>query len=119
MGEWGHVSIDPCGQKCYCGNKGCIETKISGSGVEVAFYEAHGIPLKMKEIVKGYWKNDPGGKIKFEQFLEDFGRALGALISVLDPDVVVFGGGLSKIDELYTHGVEKVSQYALVLGRPP
>jgi fructokinase len=48
----------------------------------------------------------------FEQFLDDFGRCLGGLISVLDPDAVVLGGGVSNIDELYTLGVEQVRRYA-------
>ena len=111
-GEWGHFSIDPCGQPCYCGNKGCIETKISGPAVEKRFFDLFARKLKMKEIVAGYRKGDKDCKQVFLQFLDDFGRALGGLISVLDPDVVVIGGGLSNIDELYTKGAEQVKKYA-------
>jgi len=111
-GEWGHFSVDPGGRTCYCGNRGCVETKISGSGVEASFFERFGRHLKMKEIVEGYRQGDEPCKLIFIQFLEDFGRALGGLISVLDPDVVVMGGGLSQIDEIYTLGVQQVRKYA-------
>ena len=107
-GEWGHVSVDPQGAQCYCGNQGCIETKISGTGVENAFSQAHHEHLKMQAIAEGYRKKDPRCNQVFEQFLNDFGRCLGGLISMLDPDAVVIGGGLSNIDELYTLGIERV-----------
>lgn len=111
-GEWGHFSIDPRGRLCYCGNIGCVETKISGSGVEKTYLEKYGSSLRMKEIVTGYRQKDEFCKDVFSQFLDDFGRALGGLVSVLDPDVVVIGGGLSHIDEIYTEGVEQVKKYA-------
>ena len=111
-GEWGHFSVDPLGAKCYCGNPGCIETKISGSGVEAAYFKKFGVNLKMDEIVFGFRKGDPPCTEVFNQFLDDFGRCLGGLISMLDPDAVVIGGGLSKIEELYVLGIEYVRKYA-------
>ncbi len=111
-GEWGHFAIDPSGRKCYCGNTGCVETKISGTGVEAAFFEAFNKPIKMKDIVTGFRNNDPQCSRIFEQFIEDFGRVFGGIISIFDPDVVVLGGGLSNIDELYDMGAQKISQYA-------
>ncbi|WP_298436070.1 ROK family protein [Geobacter sp.] len=111
-GEWGHLSVDPAGAPCYCGNRGCVETKISGSGVERAFREAYGDPLAMAEIVAGARSGEPRCAAVFERFLDDFGRALGGLISILDPDAVVLGGGLSNIDELYARGVERVRHHA-------
>ncbi len=111
-GEWGHFSVDPRGTECYCGNSGCVETKISGSGVEAAFLTKTQRDLNIQEIVQGYRNNDPDCRNAFAQFLDDFGRCLGGLISVLDPDAVVLGGGLSNIDELYDLGVERVRQYA-------
>jgi fructokinase len=111
-GEWGHISIDPSGAACYCGNQGCIETKISGGGVEKIFYERFGRSLSMRDIAQGYREDDPACVQVFTRFLDDFGRALGGLISILDPDAVILGGGLSHIDELYTLGAEKVRRYA-------
>jgi fructokinase len=111
-GEWGHFSVDPIGDRCYCGNPGCVETKISGSGVENAFYKKYHIRMKMHEIVRGARNDDTKCNQAFRQFLDDFGRCVGGLISILDPDAIVIGGGLSNIDELYTKGVEYVRNYA-------
>jgi len=110
-GEWGHFSVDPHGAECYCGNRGCVETKISGFGVESAFLDKYARHLKMSEILEGYRKGDPQCTSAFNQFIDDFGRCLGGLISVLDPDAVVLGGGLSNIDELYSLGVERAREY--------
>jgi len=111
-GEWGHYAVDPRGPQCYCGNKGCVETKISGGGVEAAFYGRYGRIISMQSILQGYRSADPECSEAFMQFLEDYGRCLGGLISIIDPDAVVLGGGLSNIDELYTIGLEQVRTYA-------
>lgn len=111
-GEWGHVSVDPAGARCYCGNRGCIETKISGSGVEAAFEARYGRKLSMEEIAAGARRGEAEPLAAFNAFLDDFGRCLGGLISILDPDAVVLGGGLSNIEALYSTGVERVRHYA-------
>ena len=111
-GEWGHFSVDPAGELCYCGNRGCVETKISGSGVERSFEARYGRKPAMTEIVARAREGDHECREAFDRFLDDFGRCLGGLISVLDPDAVVLGGGLSSIHELYTIGAERVRQYA-------
>jgi fructokinase len=111
-GEWGHFSVDPAGSPCFCGNRGCVETKISGAGVEKAFLARFGQRLGMEAIVQGYRQGEPRCREIFLQFIEDFGRCLGGLISLIDPDAVVLGGGLSNIDELYSLGIERVVQYA-------
>ena len=111
-GEWGHFSVDPDGASCFCENRGCVETKLSGTGVENAFFQHYGKRLTMETIVDGYRKGHIDCTQTFKQFLDDFGRCLGGLISILDPDVIVLGGGLSNIDELYSIGVESVRRYA-------
>jgi len=111
-GEWGHLSVDPAGATCYCGNRGCVETKISGSGVEAAFAREYGERLSMERIVAGARSGEPRCWAAFDRFLDDFGRCLGGLISILDPDAVVLGGGLSNIPELYATGIERVQHYA-------
>ena len=111
-GEWGHFSVDPGGARCYCGNAGCVETKISGGGVEKNFQKKFGRRLTMNQITQGYRDGDPESGVVFDEFLEDFGRCLGGLISLLDPDAVVLGGGLSNIRELYTLGLARVRRYA-------
>ena len=111
-GEWGHVCMAPHGAECYCGNRGCIETLISGSGVEASYLRSHGNPLGMAEIVSHARSGDNGCRKIFDRFLDNFGRCLGGLISILDPDAIVLGGGLSNIDELYTIGIDRVRRYA-------
>ncbi len=111
-GEWGHQSMVPEGAKCYCGNRGCVETLISGSGVENAFFNEYGQLLTMDEIVTQARAGEERCKNTFDHFLDNFGRCLGGLISLLDPDAIVLGGGLSNIDELYSEGIEKVKKYA-------
>jgi fructokinase len=111
-GEWGHQSMDPEGMECYCGNRGCVETLISGSGVEARFLKKFGQAMAMEEIVTGARAGDSLCQKAFQRFLDDFGRCMGGLISILDPDAVVLGGGLSNIEELYTEGLERVRRYA-------
>jgi len=111
-GEWGHFSVDPAGAPCYCGNRGCVETKISGGGMARAFFERTGRRLSLEQIADGFRHGDAACSAAFEQFLDDYGRCLGGLISVLDPDAVVLGGGVANIDELYTLGLEQVRRYA-------
>jgi fructokinase len=111
-GEWGHYCVDPAGAECYCGKRGCVETLISGSGVENAYHREYGERLAMDEIVALARDNELRCRRIFDRFLDDFGRCLGGIISVLDPDAVILGGGLSNIDELYTTGIERVRHYA-------
>jgi len=110
-GEWGHFSVDPDGRQCFCGNRGCIETKISGTGVEKTYFETHGMRLTMRQIVENYRSGDHDCRKVFEQFIDDFGRCVGGLISILDPDAIVLGGGVSNVDELYALGIARVRQY--------
>lgn len=109
-GEWGHMSIDPAGPLCYCGSKGCVETFISGGGLEKAFYAAHRQNLRLKEIVERARKGEPRCEAFMNEFHTRFGRSLANLINILDPDIIVLGGGLSNIEELYSAGVEAVGK---------
>ena len=107
-GEWGHMSIDPAGPACYCGARGCVETFISGSGLESCYAVRFGQPRTADAIVAGWRAGDARAAAVMDDFFARFGQALANLIAVLDPDVVVLGGGLSNVDELYTRGVEEV-----------
>ncbi len=107
-GEWGHFSVDPQGLECFCGNRGCVETKLSGTGLSRSFYARYAQDMTAQQILEGYRQGDPRCRAHIEQFLDDFGRCVGGLISTIDPDIVVLGGGLSNVEELYDVGVEKV-----------
>jgi fructokinase len=109
-GEWGHMTIDPAGPPCYCGGRGCVETYISGSGLERRHADTGGAPLSAEEIVAGWRAGEALCTAAMDEFFVRFGRATANLIAVLDPDVVVLGGGLSNIDELYTRGVAEVAR---------
>lgn len=110
-GEWGHTTLDPNGQKCWCGSVGCVETAISGGGLERLYTQTHGVEVEFSEIMQRF-RHNRHPEVEFVQaFFENFGRALGNLINILDPDIVVLGGGLSNIEELYTEGVAAVERW--------
>ena len=110
-GEWGHMSIDPNGPLCYCGQRGCIETFISGGGLEKRYAEKYGGKRSLKEVAAAYGTGEPQALEFMQWFFDRFGRALANLIDVLDPDVVVLGGGVSNVSALYTEGVAAVKKY--------
>jgi len=110
-GEWGHTSINPNGPKCYCGQRGCTETFISGGGVENRYAEQFGIRKTFIEISDDYERGDAKATEIIKDFFLHFGRALANVIDVLDPDVVVLGGGVSKFEPLYKEGVAEVARF--------
>lgn len=107
-GEWGHHAINPQGPQCYCGSRGCVETYISGGGLEARYAVEFGEPLSLREIVERYRDGQAQAMGFMQEFFVHFGRSLANLINILDPDVIVLGGGLSNIDELYSEGVAQV-----------
>lgn len=109
-GEWGHTTLDPLGPACYCGRRGCVETFLSGSGLERAHFDATGFRLAAYEIAAAADAGEPACRALIDAMLDAFGRAIADLIAVLDPDIIVLGGGLSRIDALYTRGVAAVAR---------
>jgi fructokinase len=112
-GEWGHMSIDPYGPACFCGKKGCVETFISGGGLENRYAEQFGVRRPLKEIERDYFAGEPKAVAFMQEFFDRFGRALANLIDILDPDIVVIGGGVSNFSAIYTEGVAAVRKYVL------
>jgi fructokinase len=109
-GEWGHMSIDPNGPKCYCGANGCVETYISGGQLTKRYNARYGENKTSLEIEKAYYAGDHHAVEMMEEFFVHFGRAMANLITILDPDVVVLGGGFSKFKDIYTKGVKEVER---------
>jgi fructokinase len=109
-GEWGHTTLDPAGPPCFCGQRGCVETYISGSGLERAHFDATGFRLAAHEIVAAADAGEPACRVLMDGFFDAFGRAVANLIAVLDPDIIVLGGGLSNVEALYTRGVAEVER---------
>jgi fructokinase len=110
-GEWGHMSIDPGGPDCYCGSRGCVETYISGGGLENRFQAKTGERLSATQIVDYWRQGNLAAAEQMEEFFDRFGRSVANLIAVLDPDAIVLGGGLSAIPELYTTGRTMAQKY--------
>ena len=105
-GEWGHHCLHPDGNICYCGNKGCVETYISGPALEKKWSEMTNLNQSLPEIVKSS-DNQNFSNWK-ESFLDDFGTSLANVIDILDPDMIVLGGGVSNVDFLYNEGKNAV-----------
>jgi len=110
-GEWGHMSLDPNGPLCFCGQKGCTETFISGAGLENRYAEKYGVRRPLKDVEAAYFEREPQALEFMQEFFEHFGRAVANLIDILDPDIVVIGGGVSKFPAVYTEGVKAVRKY--------
>lgn len=108
-GEWGHNVLDPSGDSCYCGKSGCVEQFISGTALQ-RFYEGlSGTRRSMAEIVERHDSGeDSAATATIERLVDYFGRAISVLINILDPEVIVLGGGVSNVDILYTAGIEAV-----------
>lgn len=103
-GEWGHNSLPwPTLEEtrdapaCYCGRKGCIETWNSGPGVAADHARRHGGALTLPDIVATAAQGDTAARDTMDRLVHRTGRALATIINVLDPDVIVLGGGLSNI----------------------
>lgn len=109
-GEWGHHSIDPGGPECYCGMRGCVETLLSGPALERAYRDAGGAEAPAAAIAARAGAGDPRAVAVLDAYVARFGRALANVINILDPDVVVLGGGLSNLDVLYDRGREAVAR---------
>ena len=103
-GEWGHHTLYPDGRDCYCGNKGCTESYISGTALEKEWQEISGTFSRVTDVINNkLYESHPEWR---SNFILNFGRAMANVIDILDPDAIVLGGGLSKIDFLYSDGKE-------------
>jgi fructokinase len=105
-GEWGHNplpvsdAVELPGPPCYCGRSGCIETWLSGPALARDYREAAGRPLDAREIAQRA-AHDPHCEAALARYEERLARALAQVVNILDPDIIVLGGGLSNIERLY------------------
>lgn len=111
-GEWGHNFLHESGGPCYCGKSGCVENVISGPALERYYFNETGNRKPLKDIVAlAESKVDPTAQKTMMRLVEYFGLALSVVINILDPDVIVIGGGVGNIDLLYDRGVDAVKKY--------
>jgi fructokinase len=110
-GEWGHNFLDNSGGPCYCGKFGCVETIISGPGTERYYAKITGQNLRLREISERYKKGEPAAIETIQRLCDFFAKAVSVIINILDPEVIVIGGGVGNIEPLYTEGVENLKKY--------
>jgi fructokinase len=111
-GEWGHNFLDESGGPCYCGKSGCVEKVLSGPSLQSFYASVSGNELKLKEIVEKYAEgNDDAANKTIERLCTFFGKAISVVVNILDPDVIVVGGGVGNIEPLYSKGVESLRQF--------
>lgn len=108
-GEWGHNPLpwpqphELPGLPCYCGKQGCIETFLSGPGMMQLHQYETGVSLSSEEIVKLAEQGDSVCERSLQSYENRLARGLAHVINILDPDVIVLGGGMSNIERLYTN----------------
>jgi len=106
-GEWGHNPLPWVTDQerrdapvCYCGQRGCVETFLSGPGFERDYERASGTPRSSQDIVRAAREGDAAASEALARYRNRLARALAAVINVLDPDAVVLGGGMSNLPGL-------------------
>ena len=105
-GEWGHHCLHNGGNICYCGNSGCVETYISGPALEKNWSQLSNLNQSLVKIIQN--SDNPNFANWKKTFLDNFALSLSNVIDILDPDMIILGGGLSNIDFLYTEGKNAV-----------
>jgi len=116
-GEWGHNPLpwptddERPGPACYCGLNGCIETFLSGPGLADGFRLATGRSLSTGAIVDAAEAGDTVAASHIERYIDRLSRGLGHVVNILDPDVIVLGGGLSNLPMLYERVPQRWGRY--------
>ncbi len=117
-GEWGHIPLPNItndekeyAKKCYCGLEGCIETYLSGPGFSSIFNSKHNENFGSQDIVEGSYKNDIRCTESLNNYVNHLARGLSNIVNILDPDIIVLGGGMSNIQYLYEHIEVQLKKY--------
>ena len=106
-GEWGHIPLpwpeddERPGPACYCGRHGCVETFLSGPGLAADYVRRGGAGVAAEQVSARARAGEPLASATLAAWQRRLAKALASLVNVLDPDVIVAGGGLSNIDEIY------------------
>lgn len=109
-GEWGHNPLPWMDEDelryreevpCYCGKQGCIETFISGTGFATDYQRLSGVDLQGAEIIKRLEQQDPVAELAMSRYEMRLAKSLAHVVNILDPDMIVLGGGMSNVERLY------------------
>jgi fructokinase len=106
-GEWGHNVIEPDGPECYCGRRGCIERLMAGPRIEEYYKSKSGKSKKMSEIYQDSLDHDTIAGKTIEYLMTLFARSIATVINILDPHIIVLGGGLSNLPIFYTDAMRQ------------
>jgi predicted NBD/HSP70 family sugar kinase len=109
-GEWGHNHLDDSGGSCYCGKVGCVEKVISGTALQNFYESQSGVKRKLKDIVNRT-EEDQAARDTMDRLNQFFGKGISVVINILDPDVIILGGGVGNIKSLYNEGVKWAEKY--------
>ena len=121
-GEWGHNPLpwaaadEYPGPSCYCGRTGCIEMWVSGPGFERDHALRSNATMSAPDIVRAATDGDPIASMSLSLYCDRLARSLASLVNVLDPDVIVLGGGMSNVPELSSRLMEIIPRYVLAAG---
>ena len=117
-GEWGHIPLPnrtglekQHSNKCYCGLSGCMETYVSGPGFASIFNSINNENLDPYQIIEGYQKKDSRCIDALDNYVDHLARGLSLVVNILDPDVIVLGGGMSNIDYIYKNINNQLQNY--------
>ncbi len=116
-GEWGHNPLpwtsdtELQSRRCYCGRFGCQETFLSGTGLSQSYERMTGQAISGKDIAERAGTGERAAVTVINQYLDDLARGLAAVINVLDPDVIVLGGGVSNLPVIYERMPELLPKY--------
>ena len=116
-GEWGHNPLpwpkpeEYPGPACYCGKRGCLEMWVSGTGIALDHKNATGTVQTTREIVQNFEVGDREAVATMERFQDRLARGLAHVINMLDPDVVVIGGGVSRVQPIYSELPKRLPKY--------
>ena len=116
-GEWGHNPLpwpkpeESPGPACYCGKCGCMEMWVSGTGIALDYRTMTGRVKTTQEIVLEFETGDREAVAVMERFEDRLARGLAQVINILDPDVIVIGGGVSKVKHIYLELPKKLAAY--------
>jgi fructokinase len=116
-GEWGHNPLplpdftEIPGEPCYCGKRGCLETWVSGRAFEADYARHTPSDLTAPEIIARMRNGDRLASLVWHRYINRVARGLSVVVNTLDPDVLVMGGGMSNIDELYIDLPPELARY--------
>ncbi|MGB8601388.1 MAG: ROK family protein [Rhizomicrobium sp.] len=116
-GEWGHNPLpwpdmaEVPGPACWCGQQGCLETWISGTGFGADYHAHGGDAIRGQDIIARMRDGEAAAVAAFDRYVSRLGRALASICNLIDPAVIVLGGGMSNVPELYERVPPVVTRY--------